>query len=179
MRAVLLAFIAIIILVRGASAQDMVAMLMPLAEQGNVAAQYRLGTLYANGDGVATDYKQAERWFDRASRGGNIDARRHLVFMRQLGLVEPVAGTPREGDAIFRVQVASVPSEAEAPREWRRLQRRFPEMLGTLEPAVVGFDLADGSRIFRLQGGPLDEEAARTVCAHLRNEGASCLIIRP
>ena len=31
----------------------------PLAEQGNVSAQYNLGTLYDSGDGVPQDYKEA------------------------------------------------------------------------------------------------------------------------
>lgn len=147
-----------------------------LAEGGNTAAQYALGVAYANGEGVAADPKRAAHWFEQASRRGHVEARRHLTFMRAAGLVEASPGNP---EAVFRIQVATVPTEADAAREWRRLQRRHGDALGPLEMAVVAFETAEGSRIFRLQGGPLDEDGARAVCGRLREEGSTCLVIRP
>lgn len=46
----------------------------PLAEKGNAAAQYRLGTLYAEGKGVAQDDKEAFKWFQRAAEKGDAGA---------------------------------------------------------------------------------------------------------
>lgn len=152
--------------------------LRPLAEQGDLAAQYALGMIYANGDGLSTDYKQAAHWFDRAARRGHIEARRQLVFMRQLGLVEG-SGTGNIDGGVFRIQVATVPTEADGAREWRRLQRRHGEALASLEMSVVAFDAADGSKLYRLQGGPLDEDGARAVCGRLREEGSTCMVLQP
>ncbi len=39
----------------------------PLAERGFTLAQYNLGRMYYNGDGVAQNYKEAKKWFDRAA----------------------------------------------------------------------------------------------------------------
>lgn len=39
----------------------------PLAQRGFTLAQYNLGRMYYNGDGVTQDYKEAKKWFDRAA----------------------------------------------------------------------------------------------------------------
>ena len=152
--------------------------LKPLAERGSVDAQYALGVIYANGDGLAVDYAQAQRWFEDAAKNGNADARRHVAFMRQIGLVAavPVAPTP---DGEFRVQLATVSKEIDGPKEWKRLQRRFPEQLNALEGAIVPFDGPNGDHFFRVQGGPLSENSARELCAHLRDQGTGCRVVKP
>lgn len=43
----------------------------PLAEKGDVAAQYRLGNMYADGKGVVRDDKTALSWFQRAAEQGD------------------------------------------------------------------------------------------------------------
>lgn len=45
-------------------------LLPPLAEQGNPKAQYVLGTLYFNGNGVSKDYAEAMKWFRKAAEQG-------------------------------------------------------------------------------------------------------------
>ncbi len=35
---------------------------LPLAEQGDAAAQYNLGLMYDNGQGVARDHAEAVKW---------------------------------------------------------------------------------------------------------------------
>ena len=52
------------------------------AEEGNVAAQYNLGTIYAHGKGVPQDYVEAIKWYRKAAAQGNIEsqkAKRHIV----------------------------------------------------------------------------------------------------
>ena len=44
--------------------------LMPLAEQGNATAQYNLGIMYGNGEGVPQDYVEAHKWFNLAGANG-------------------------------------------------------------------------------------------------------------
>jgi TPR repeat protein len=43
----------------------------PLAEKGDANAQFYLGTLYAEGQGVAHDDATAFKWFERAANQGN------------------------------------------------------------------------------------------------------------
>jgi TPR repeat protein len=46
----------------------------PLADKGDVDAQYRLGSMYAEGKGVAQNDATALMWFRRAAEGGNAAA---------------------------------------------------------------------------------------------------------
>jgi hypothetical protein len=52
----------------------------PLAKQGNARAQYNLGRMYANGQGVPQNYKIAVKWWKLAAEQGNGAARRGLAF---------------------------------------------------------------------------------------------------
>jgi TPR repeat protein len=51
----------------------------PLAAKGNAMAQYRLGTLYAEGKGVAQSDAIAAEWFLKAAEQGNADAQYNLA----------------------------------------------------------------------------------------------------
>lgn len=51
------------------------------AEQGNDKAQYSLGLMYAKGQGVAQDYKQATYWFTKAAELGGVAAQYILGLM--------------------------------------------------------------------------------------------------
>lgn len=48
------------------------------AEQGNRNAQYLLGRMYEQGQGVAQDYVQAYMWLSIAAAQGSAQAARHL-----------------------------------------------------------------------------------------------------
>ena len=50
----------------------------PLAEQGSAFAQYNLGVMHKNGQGVPQDYKTAIKWYKLAAEQGNIDAQNNL-----------------------------------------------------------------------------------------------------
>ncbi len=41
------------------------------AEQDHVDAQYNLGFMYANGEGVPPDYAEAAKWYRRAAEQGD------------------------------------------------------------------------------------------------------------
>ena len=60
-------------------------LIRPLAEQGNVAAEYNLATMYYNGEGTRRDYAQAMMWFRRAADRGDVDSERYLGFMNAEG----------------------------------------------------------------------------------------------
>lgn len=53
----------------------------PAAEQGNLDAQYSLGMLYENGQGVAKDYKQAFFWYKKVADHGNPNAQSKIGAM--------------------------------------------------------------------------------------------------
>jgi TPR repeat protein len=53
----------------------------PLAEQGDAGAQYNLGLMYANGDGVIQDYAEAVNWYRLAAAQGDAGAQNNLGIM--------------------------------------------------------------------------------------------------
>ena len=57
----------------------------PLAEQGNVKAQYNLGNMYRKGQGVTQDYKEAARLYRLAAEQGLADAQYNLGVMYDVG----------------------------------------------------------------------------------------------
>jgi uncharacterized protein len=50
------------------------AILLPLAEQGNAEAQYLVGTMYSCGQGVPQDRREAAKWFRLAAEHENPEA---------------------------------------------------------------------------------------------------------
>ena len=159
----------------------------PLAESGSAPAQYALGTMYANGDGVSVDLPRAERLLRQAAQGGEWRARAHLEFMRVSGQLAPTvpggtmaaaAATGIGGDA-WRVQLATVPTPDLAQREFRRLSRQFGELLAGTDLLAPPFTMPDGAQVVRVQAGPLSETRARDICARLRDLNAGCRVIRP
>ena len=46
----------------------------PLAEQGRASAQFNLGQLYREGQGVPKDYKTAVKWYTLAAEQGHAKA---------------------------------------------------------------------------------------------------------
>ena len=62
----------------------------PLAEKGNANAQLGLGLMYAEGKGVAQDYKEAVNWIRKAAMQGDVDAQYRLgaIYFNGLGVVQ-------------------------------------------------------------------------------------------
>jgi TPR repeat protein len=61
----------------------------PLAERGNAVAQYNLGIMYENGDGVPQDYAEAMQWYRLAAGQGLAAAQVNLGVMYYEGLGVP------------------------------------------------------------------------------------------
>jgi TPR repeat protein len=57
----------------------------PLAEQGNVTAQYNLGHMYEKGKGVPQDYKESVRFYRLAAEQGDVDAQLKLGVSYGMG----------------------------------------------------------------------------------------------
>ncbi|MGA2402736.1 MAG: tetratricopeptide repeat protein [Syntrophobacteraceae bacterium] len=60
-----------------------------LAEQGNADAQWNLGVMFANGQGVQKDYVEAVKWTGKAAEQGVADAQYNLGVMYYNGTGVP------------------------------------------------------------------------------------------
>jgi hypothetical protein len=83
------------------------------------------------------------------------------------------------GGSGWRIQLASVRSEAEASAEWKRLQARFPAVLGGLSLQVSKADLGDKGVFYRVHGGGVDEVRARSACDQLKSQNVGCVVVKP
>ncbi len=54
---------------------------LPLAELGDVEAQYNLGVLHDEGAGIEQDYTTAATWYRKAAERGFVDAQTNLGIM--------------------------------------------------------------------------------------------------
>ena len=59
--------------------------LLPAAEAGHAEAQYRLGKMYDDGDGVEQSYEEAARWYQLAADQGDVYAQYNLGVMYENG----------------------------------------------------------------------------------------------
>ena len=53
----------------------------PLAEQGDASAQFNLGLMYYDGEGVPQNYKTAVKWYSLAAEQGDAHAQFNLGLM--------------------------------------------------------------------------------------------------
>jgi uncharacterized protein len=58
---------------------------LPLAELGDVEAQYNLGVMYDEGAGVEQDLATAAAWYRKAAEQGFVDAQTNLGIMYYYG----------------------------------------------------------------------------------------------
>ena len=56
-----------------------------LAKQGDAVAQYHLGLLYSNGQGVLKDDAQARQWYEKAAVQGHVEAQVNLGMLFDYG----------------------------------------------------------------------------------------------
>ncbi len=56
-----------------------------LAESGDAAAQFDLGTLYDLGEGVEKNYIEAAKWYKKAAEQGEVAAQYNLAIMYDTG----------------------------------------------------------------------------------------------
>jgi hypothetical protein len=73
----------------------------PLGEQGDTVAQYALGTMYANGEGVLQDYAEAVGWYDAVDPSGPPDGR--TLGQSDRHAAGPDLLRPRRQDRLYRI----------------------------------------------------------------------------
>jgi len=77
------------------------------AEQGDAAAQYNLGAMYRNGDGVPKDLVQAHAWWNIAGSQGFKEAKKNLVSLEK----EMTADQKAEAMKIARELFEKIPKK--------------------------------------------------------------------
>lgn len=91
---------------------------------------------------------------------------------QQLAQVGQVSG--------FKVQLASLKTDAAARAEWARVQQANKDLLGGLKLDIERVDLQDKGVFYRIQGGPLpSRETASDICAQLKGRGQPCIVVTP
>jgi len=92
---------------------------LPLAELGDVEAQYNLGVMYDEGTSVAQDLGKAAEWYRRAAEQGFVDAQANLGMMYYQG--QGVSCDHEQ--AAHWLQLAADNGDTEAREILRRISR--------------------------------------------------------
>ena len=93
---------------------------LPLAELGDVEAQYNLGVMYDEGTSPEQDLRKAAEWYRKAAEQGFVDAQANLGMMYYQG-----HGVDRDHDEAARwLQQAADHGDAEAGEILRRIGSR-------------------------------------------------------
>ena len=69
-------------------------------------------------------------------------------------------------------------SEADAQTVWKKVQVANKDLLGNLSLDIQRADLGAKGVFFRLRAGPLDEAAAKSLCAELTKRNQGCIVAR-
>jgi len=94
-----------------------------LAKQGNAVAQFNLGVMYYNGQGVPQDDKTAVKWYRLAAEQGYADAQGNLGQMYRKG-----EGVPQDyKTAVKWYRLAAEQGDADAQKAVERLEKKIAE----------------------------------------------------
>ena len=107
--------------------------------------------------------------------------------------VEPASKTPpsiseeeaaaestfEQAPSPWSIQLVGDSSETRALEEYRRLQKRFPALLGSRTPVVIKWELGGRGSAFWYQVRLREDsqESARNLCTQLRSAGGQCLVL--
>lgn len=86
---------------------------LPLARQGNSAAQYNIGLLYQHGLGVSRQFATAVKWYTQAARAGDADAQTKLGDL----ILEGHWGNGKEAIAVKWYRLSSDQGHRKAQRQ--------------------------------------------------------------
>lgn len=77
-----------------------------------------------------------------------------------------------------KIQLASLKDQAAATATWNQLQKKFPEVLGGLQPSYERVEIANKGTFIRLQAGPLKDRAeAQAACTALAAKNQGCIVV--
>ena len=111
----------------------------PLAEQGDARAQFDLGLLYENGDGVPRNYAKARQWYEKSAAQGGAKAQFYLGMQCAFGEGGPLdlvqahmwyslaAGNGHVGAAVYRDDLARQMTSAQIAEAHKRTREWKPK----------------------------------------------------
>jgi hypothetical protein len=110
----------------------------PLAEQGNAVAQFSLGLMYNNGQGVPQDYAEAARWYRLAAEQGNANAQFNLgiIYANGFGV------TQDDVEAVRWYRQAAIQGNAEAQNHLGGMYATGRSVLEDYTTAHMWFNIA-------------------------------------
>ena len=134
----------------------------PGAEAGIASAQYRVGHMYAKGEGVARDDKAAADWLLKAAQQGHAEARKEAAeLLYTMGRYFEAAGLGHEGAAR---KLAEELTQAGKPEAARELLILFAAQARELPPPAPAWP-----RGFSLDAGA---DPARTIAVRVGGVGS-------
>jgi TPR repeat protein len=104
----------------------------PLAEKGDAHAQFSIGLLHENGDGVPRDYTKARQWYEKAAAQNEARAQYYLGMQYAFGQGGPLdlvqahmwynlaAGNGHVGAAVYRDDLAKQMTPAQIAEAHKR-----------------------------------------------------------
>ena len=96
-------------------------LIKPMAEKGLPEAQFNLGLMYNNGQGVPQDYAEAVTWYRKAAEQGNAKGQYSLGMMFYRG-----RGVPKDyvlAHMWLNLATSRYPALEKAKREWAEIFR--------------------------------------------------------
>jgi hypothetical protein len=91
-----------------------------------------------------------------------------------------IPSPPQAAAGSYRLQLGALKSEAAAKAEWLKLQRQNSDVLGKLSLSVSRVDLGAKGFYYRIQAGPIADEAkAAQDCAALKSRKIACILVKP
>ncbi|APO74603.1 sporulation related domain-containing protein [Rhizobium etli 8C-3] len=109
---------------------------------------------------------------------GNVRPAEQQAKPAEVSSVEPAAAKPQQASPAggYGMQIASLPSEAEAKKSYASLSKKFASVLGGRSFEIRKAEIAGKGTFYRVRipAGSKDEAAA--LCQQYRSAGGSCLI---
>ncbi len=91
---------------------------------------------------------------------------------------QPAAATTEIPRGTYMVQIASQRSQEAAQSTYYSLRRRFPQILGNVNPVIQVADLGDRGVYYRVRIPMSDQQAANSLCSNLKSAGGDCFVKR-
>ena len=92
--------------------------------------------------------------------------------------VAPLSSLSAAGS--YRLQLGALKTEEAAKTEWLKLHRQNSDLLGKLSLSVSRVDLGAKGTYYRIQAGPIADEArAAQDCAALKSRKIACILVKP
>ncbi|HEY1504665.1 MAG TPA: SPOR domain-containing protein [Stellaceae bacterium] len=80
----------------------------------------------------------------------------------------------------YRLQLGALKTEEAAKNEWLKLQKQNSDVLGKLSLSVSRVELGAKGTYYRIQAGPVADEAKATqACAALKSRSVGCILVKP